>query len=465
MIAYILLLFEALWLHIRISSSRILSKRGICHMKQNKGPAALLPILVFLLIYIGTGVYYEYLRPQEGVQGFYVMSVVVAFMAAIAVALFQNRTVSFDEKMKICASGMGDDNILIMIFIFLLAGAFSGAASASGCAEDTANLLLSIVPGRLTVLGIFLIACVISMAMGTSCGTITVMGPLALGIANSAGLSVPLCFGALVGGSMFGDNLSFISDTTIAATKTQGCQMRDKFRENLLIALPAALITCVILLVVAWTGKPAAVGEYSFHMVRALPYFVILIAALAGINVFVVLSFGLVLCTIIGLATGSMDVHQLFLSMGTGTAGMYETIVVTILATALSALIKYNGGFETIIAFIQKYFHGSKGGQLGIILISMLMDISTANNTVAIVVTAPIAADIRKEYGITPQRTASLMDISTCIAQGIIPYGAQLLIAAGFAGVSSIQIMPYLFYPYLLFVCVLAATFFGKKEK
>ncbi len=427
-----------------------------------KGPAALLPILIFLIIYIGVGIYYEYIRPQEGVQGFYVMSVVVAFMAAIAVALFQNRSVSFDEKLKICASGMGDDNILTMIFIFLLAGAFSGVASASGCAADTANMLLSFVPNRLTVLGIFLISCIISMAMGTSCGTITVMGSLALSISQSAGLSLPLCFGALVGGSMFGDNLSFISDTTIAATKTQGCQMRDKFKENFIIALPAALITCAILLFIAWTGKPATVGEYSFNILRALPYFVILTAALAGINVFIVLGFGLILCTAIGLGSGSIDIHNVFISMGSGVSGMYETIVVTILATALSALIKYNGGFETIITFIKTYFHGSKGGQLGIILISMLMDISTANNTVAIVVTAPIATDIRKEYQITPQRTASLMDISTCIAQGIIPYGAQLLIAAGIAGISSIQIMPYLFYPYLLFVCVLVLTFFGK---
>lgn len=433
-------------------------------MKPKKGLAALLPILVFLIIYIGVGVYYEYIRPQEGVQGFYVMSVVVAFMAAIAVALFQNRSISFDEKLRICASGMGDDNILTMIFIFLLAGAFSGVASASGCAEDTANMLLSFVPGRLTVLGIFLIACIISMAMGTSCGTITVMGSLALSISQSAGLSLPLCFGALVGGSMFGDNLSFISDTTIAATKTQGCQMRDKFRENFFIALPAALITCVILLIIAWTNKAAAVGEYSFNIFRALPYFVILIAALIGINVFIVLGFGLLLCTAIGIFSGSIDIHNIFISMGSGVSGMYETIVVTILATALSALIKYNGGFEAIITFIKKHFHGSKGGQLGIILISMLMDISTANNTVAIVVTAPIATDIRKEYEITPQRTASLMDISTCIAQGIIPYGAQLLIAAGIAGISSIQIMPYLFYPYLLFICVLVATFIGKKH-
>ena len=433
-------------------------------MKQKKGAAALLPILVFLVIYIGTGVYYEYLKPQEGVKGFYVMSVVVAFMASLAVALFQNRSVSFDEKLKICASGLGDDNILTMIFIFLLAGAFSGVASASGCADDTANLLLSVVPGRLTVLGVFLIACIISMAMGTSCGTITLMGTLTLGVAQSAGLSVPLCFGALVGGSMFGDNLSFISDTTIAATKTQGCQMKDKFRENFRIALPAALVTCVILLVIAWMGKPAAAGEYSYHIVRALPYFIILIAALAGINVFLVLGLGLALCAAIGLGTGSIDIHNVFISMGTGVSGMYETIVVTILATALSALIKFNGGFEAIIAMIKNHFHGSKGGQLGVILISMLMDISTANNTVAIVVTAPIATDIRKEYDISPQRTASLMDISTCIAQGVIPYGAQILIAAGYAQVSSIQIMPYLFYPYLLLVCVLAAIFIRKRN-
>lgn len=438
--------------------------RGIYSMKRNKRASALLPILVFLIIYIGVGVYYEYIRPQEGVQGFYVMSVVVAFMAAMAVALFQNRSVSFDEKMKICASGMGDDNILIMIFIFLLSGAFSGVASASGCATDTANLLLSIVPGRLTVLGIFLVACMISMAMGTSCGTITVMGSLALGISQSAGLSLPLCFGALVGGAMFGDNLSFISDTTIAATRTQGCQMPDKFRENFLIAMPAALITCVILLLIAWTGKPAAVEEYSYTIIRTLPYLIILVTALAGVNVLMVLGIGLVLCTVIGLGTGSIDLHNVFISMGTGVSGMYETIAVTILATALAALIKYNGGFETIIAFIRKYFHGIKGGQLGIMFISILMDISTANNTVAIVVTAPIAADIRKEYDITPQRTASLLDISTCIAQGIIPYGAQLLIAANIAGIASLQIMPYLYYPYLLLLCTLAAIFIKRQK-
>ncbi|MBS6395582.1 MAG: Na+/H+ antiporter NhaC family protein [Clostridiales bacterium] len=434
-------------------------------MKKNKKALALLPILVFLVIYIGVGVYYEYINPQEGVQGFYVMSVVVAFMAALAVALFQNRSVSFDDKMKICASGLGDDNILIMIFIFLLAGAFSGVASASGCAEDTANLLLSIVPGKLTVLGIFLIACLISMAMGTSCGTITVMGSLAFSISQSADISLPLCFGALVGGAMFGDNLSFISDTTIAATKTQGCQMKDKFRENFIIALPAALITCVILLLIAWNGNSAdALVIPSYNIARALPYFVILAAALAGINVFIVLGCGLLLCSVIGLGSGSIAVQGVFSAMGSGVSGMYETIAVTILATALSALIKYNGGFEAIIAFIKKYFHGAKGGQLGIILISMLMDVATANNTVAIVVTAPIATDIRKEYHITPQRTASLLDISTCIVQGIIPYGAQLLIAAGIAGISSIQIIPYLFYPYLLLVCVLVAVFAGKKS-
>ncbi|MDO4261462.1 MAG: Na+/H+ antiporter NhaC family protein [Eubacteriales bacterium] len=433
-------------------------------MGKNNKAAALLPVLVFLIIYIGAGIYYEYIDPAEGVQGFYVMSVVVAFLAALGVALFQNRSASFDENMRICASGLNDSNILIMILIFLLAGAFGGVASASGCAEDTANLLLSIVPGRLSILGIFLIACLISMAMGTSCGTITVVGALAVSISRSAGLSLPMCFGALVGGSMFGDNLSFISDTTIAATKTQGCQMKDKFRENFKIAFPAALITCAILLFLALSGEAAELPAASYNLLRALPYFAILIAALAGVNVFLVLGGGLLLCTVIGMCTGSIDLRGVFLAMGSGVTGMYETITVTILAAALAALIRHGGGFEAVKGLIQKYFHGSRGGQLGIILISMLMDAATANNTVAIVVTAPLATDIRKEYGISPQRTASLLDISTCIAQGIIPYGAQLLIAAGIAGISSIQIIPYLFYTYLLLLCVLAAVFFDRRN-
>lgn len=433
--------------------------------KNKKGRAgALLPIAVFLMTYIGVGVYYEYIRPTEGVQGFYVMSVSVAFMIALLVALLQTRGVSFDEKMKICASGLGNENILTMIFIFLLAGAFSGVAQASGCAEDTANLLLNFVPGNLTVLGIFLIACLISMAMGTSCGTITVMGTLAVTISHSAGLSLPLCFGALVSGAMFGDNLSFISDTTIAATKTQGCQMRDKFRENFVIALPAAIVTGILLLVISLRGESAEVMKYSYHILRALPYFAILIAALAGINVFIVLGSGLAICSLIGLATGSLEVQGIFTAMGAGVSGMYETILVTVLASSLSALIKYNGGFEAIIAFIKAHFHGSKGGQFGIAAISALIDVATANNTVAIVVTAPIATDIREEYGITPQRTASLMDIFTCISQGIIPYGAQLLIAAGIAGISSIQIIPFLFYPFFLLISAVAAIVFGKSK-
>lgn len=432
-------------------------------MKQKRNLWALFPIFVFLAVYLGVGIFYEYIHPKEGVQGFYVMSVVVAFMAAMAVALIQNTSVSFDEKIRICAADLGDDNILTMIFIFLLAGAFSGLASASSCAFDTANLLLSIVPKQFTVLGIFLISCLISMAMGTSCGTITVVGPLAVTISQTANLSIALCFGALVGGAMFGDNLSFISDTTIAATKTQGCEMKDKFKENFRIAFPAALLTCMILLIFSFSGTAAEFSGYDFYLLRALPYFAILVAAIMGCNVFLVLSLGIFLCTVLGFFTGSLTPTEMLLSIGSGVSGMYETIVVTILATSLSALIKYNGGFEIIISFIKKHFHGIKGGQLGILLISMLMDLSTANNTVAIVVTAPIAADIRKEYGVSPQRTASLLDIATCITQGMIPYGAQLLIASGLAGISALEIIPYLFYPFLLLGCVLLAIFFDTK--
>jgi Na+/H+ antiporter NhaC len=434
-------------------------------MNKPKRASALLPILIFLIIYIGCGVYYEYINPQEGVKGFYVMSVVVAFVIALTVALLQNRSVKFDDKIRICAKGVGDDNILTMIFIFLLAGCFSGLASATGCAADTANLLLSIIPANFTVPGIFIISCIISMAMGTSCGTITVMGTLTLSIAQTAELSIPLCFGTLVGGAMFGDNLSFISDTTIAATKTQGCLMKDKFRANLKIALPAAIVALVILILVSLNGGTAEFERAPFNIVRALPYFLILIAALAGINVFIVLGIGVLLCAFVGLLTGSASVDVVLSSMGSGVSGMFETIIVTILVASLGALIKYNGGFEVILDFIKKHFKGQKGGQLGIAAISSIMDIATANNTVAIVVAAPIARDIRTEYGISPQKTASLLDIFTCVWQGIIPYGAQLLIASSIAGVSSMQIIPYLFYPFLLFISAILFICLEKDSK
>lgn len=433
--------------------------------KKKPNAKALLPILVFLVLYLGSGIYYEYINPPEGGMGFYIMSVVVAFVIALVVAFLQNKELKFDDKIHVCAQGIGDDNITTMLFIFLLAGAFSGIASASGGASSTAQLLLDIIPANFAIPGLFIIACLISMAMGTSCGTITVLVPIAAKVAATAGLSLPLCVAAVVGGSMFGDNLSFISDTTIAATKTQGVQMKDKFKANFKIALPAAVVTLAILIVICLTGDSAPIQAEEYNVWQAIPYFVVLIAALCGINVFIVLGAGTILSFLAGLFTGSLTVDTALSALGTGTSGMFETMVVAILVAAIGALIKENGGFESILGFIRRTFKSNKGGALGIGLLVSLMDIATANNTIAIVVSGPLAKDISEEYEIAPERAASLLDIFSCVWQGIIPYGAQLLIAAGLAGISSLQIIPFLFYPFLLLVCGLVSILFEKKKK
>ncbi|MEI3518627.1 MAG: Na+/H+ antiporter NhaC family protein [Clostridia bacterium] len=309
-------------------------------MKKESNAAALLPIVVFLIFYLGSGIYFEYIHPVEGGMGFYIMSAVVAFMFGLVVAFIQNRDLDFDEKIKICATSIGDENITTMLFIFLMAGAFSGVAQGAGGATSAANLLLSIIPADFAIVGLFVIACIVSMAMGTSCGTISVIVPVAMNVALGADLNLPLCVGAVIGGSMFGDNLSFISDTTIAATKTQGCKMKDKFRENFPIAFPAAIITIIILIVISIKNGGADVGQFDYNIWQALPYFGILVIALCGINVFIVLGAGIVSYFIVGIATGAATVAETFSSMGGGVSGMYETMIVTILVASMSGLIK-----------------------------------------------------------------------------------------------------------------------------
>lgn len=425
---------------------------------------ALLPIIVFLVLYLGSGIYFEYIHPAKGQMGFYVMSVVVAFVIALVVAFLQNPKLSFDQKIHACAQGIGDDNITIMLFIFLMAGAFSGIASASGGATSTANLLLDVIPANFAIPGLFIIACLISMAMGTSVGTITVLVPIAFSVAHSAGLNMPLCIATVVGGAMFGDNLSFISDTTIAATKTQGVEMKDKFKVNFKIALPAAIATLGILVVLGIRGGSADLGHFDYNIWQAIPYFAVLIASLCGINVFIVLGCGTVLSGIVGVATGSLTVASAFSSMGTGTTGMFETMIVTILVASIGALMKEYGGFEFILQLIKKNFKGTKGGMFGIGFLTSLMDIATANNTVAIVMAGPIAKDISNEFNIDPKKTASLLDTFSCVWQGIIPYGAQLLIAASLAKITSVSIIPYLFYPFLLLICVVGSILLDKTK-
>lgn len=432
------------------------------HRKKQSNPKALIPILVFLVLYLGSGIYFEYIHPVKGEMGFYIMSVVVAFGLALIVAFLQNPSLSFDEKIHICARGIGDDNITIMLFIFLMAGAFSGIANQAGGVESTANLLLNIIPGRFAIPGLFVIACLISMSMGTSVGTITVLVPIAASVAKTAEFYLPLCVGTVVGGAMFGDNLSFISDTTIAATKTQGVEMKDKFRANIRIALPAAVLTLAILCVIALNGGKAELGNYPFQFGLALPYFAVLVMALLGTNVFVVLGVGILLFLIMGGLLGELSFATAFSSMGTGTSSMFETMIVTILVASISALMEEYGGFEAILELIRKFSHSKRGAMFGIAFLTGLMDIATANNTVAIVVAAPIAKTVSTEYQIQPQKTASLLDTCSCIFQGIIPYGAQLLIAASLSGVSTVSIIPYLFYPFLLLIFVVLSIVFDR---
>lgn len=422
---------------------------------------ALLPIIVFLVIYLGVGIYYEYINPPEGGMGFYIMSVVVAFMIALTVAFIQNGRLSFNSKLEVCAKGIGDANITMMIFIFLIAGAFSGIASEAGGAESTANLLLDIIPPQFAMPGLFIIACIISMAMGTSCGTISVLVPIALSVASSAHLNMPMCVATIIGGSMFGDNLSFISDTTIAATRTQGVEMKDKFKANFKIALPAAILALVIIVIISLAGDTSKLEHFDFNMVQAIPYFLVLIAAIIGINVFIVLGGGIILFVIAGIATGSLTLDTTLSSMGSGVSGMFETIIVTILVASIGALMKEFGGFEFILQSIKKMFKSRAGGEFGVGVLTSVMDIATANNTVAIVMAGPIAKEVSEEYDIKPERTASLLDIFSCVWQGIIPYGAQLLIAAGLAGVSSMKFIPFLFYQFLLLIAVIISIIVG----
>ena len=417
-------------------------------------PAALLPIALFLLIYLGNGIYFEYISKAEGQMGFYVVSVVLEFSMALIAAFLQNPKQSFEDKIHICAQGIGDDNIVIMLFIFIMAGAFSGIASEAGGAASTANLLLSIIPGRFAVPGLFVISCLISMAMGTSVGTITVITPIACAVSNSGGLPLTLCVGVVVGGAMFGDNLSFISDTTIAATKTQGVEMKDKFRTNIRVALPAAVITFVILLIYAVVSRGAEIGTFDYNIWQALPYFIVLALSIMGINVFVVLMVGSVLFILVGMFTGSLTYATALSSMGSGISGMFETMIVTVLVASIAALMKENGGFAAILSLIRKSADSRRGGMFGIAFLTAFMDVATANNTVAIVIAAPIARDISREYNVKPRITASLLDTCSCIMQGIIPYGAQLLVAAGIAGVASFSLIPFLIYPFILAVFV-----------
>ena len=428
---------------------------------------ALLPIGVFLVLYLGLGILFEY---GMGIpMGFYNIPVVVIFLVALLVACFQNRKLPFDDKLTIMGRGMGDKTIVTMVLIFMVAGIFVGTVGRDS-AESVAYLLLSVVPVQFAVAVLFVVSCFVSLSMGTSVGTITLITPIAVAVSSASGFSLPLCVASVMGGAMFGDNLSFISDTTIAACQGQGCQMKDKFRENFKIALPAAIVSLVIILALSFGADLGGSVVHEYDLIQLIPYLIVLIGGIIGVNVFVVLLLGILSGSIIMVATGATAATDLLANMGSGAAGMFETTMVALLVSAICALIREYGGFVALLNGIKSLFKSKKGGQLGMGLLVGAMDIATANNTVAIVISNPIAADMAKTYGISKRKTASLLDTFSCVIQGILPYGAQMLVAIsaatelGFA-VSAFQIIPFLFYPFLLLISSLVFIFIVPDKK
>ena len=418
--------------------------------------SALLPILLFLILFIGVGV----------ITGdFYVMPAVVGFLIALIFAFLQNPKQKFEEKLSILARGAGDENIMIMVVIFLMAGAFSASVKAAGGADATVNFGLSILPSGVAVLGVFLIGCFISTSMGTSVGTIVALAPIATGISDKTGIPMALCIGAVVSGAMFGDNLSMISDTTIAATRTQGCEMKDKFRENFKLCLPAAIIAAAIFLFQTMGGNYAVTGELTYEFIRIVPYLFVLIGALLGLNVLILLASGTILSLAVGLFYGDFAFLDIFTIMGEGVSSMFEISIISILVGAIIALVRENGGVDWVLYVIRKRIKTPRGAEIGIAALSGLVDCATANNTVAIVIASPIAKEIADEYHIDPKRTASLLDIFTSVCQGLIPYGAQLLYAADLSGLTPFDIIPNCYYPVLMAISALLFIFFGKRNK
>lgn len=429
--------------------------------------AALLPIGVFLVLYLGMGITFEYVMKIP--MGFYNVPIVVVFLVALLVACLQNPNLKFDQKLEIMGRGIGDKNIVTMILIFLCAGIFVGVVGRSS-AESVAYFVLSIIPPRFAVCVIFLVSCFVSTAMGTSVGTITLLTPIAVAVSTASGFALPLCVGSVVGGAMFGDNLSFISDTTIAACNGQGCAMKDKFSTNFAIVLPAAIVTLVLIFILSLNTDISTIEIKEYNLVQTIPYILVLAGGIIGINVFVILLIGILTGAVIMLATGALDFPMMLAQMGGGAVGMFETSMVAILVSAICALIKEHGGFDALLNGIKKVFRGKRGGQLGMGLLVGAMDIATANNTVAIVMANPIAKEMAKDYGISKRKTASILDTFSCIFQGVIPYGAQILVAISAVNtmgleISAFDIMPNLLYPYMLLLSSLVFMFFVPEKK
>lgn len=415
---------------------------------------ALSPLVVFLVLYLVTSIV---------AQDFYKVPIAVAFLVSSVYSLLTVKG-TMNERIGIFAKGAGNPTMVLMLAIFILAGAFAASAKTMGAVDATVNLALNYLPEQAILPGIFLASCFISLSIGTSCGTIAALTPLAVGIAQQSGISVPLMVGLVVGGTYFGDNLSFISDTTIVATQTQGCNMKDKFHVNIRIVAPVALLMLVVYFFLGTSlNTSAEVSEVNFWLV--LPYLAVVILAVCGINVLLTLTIGIILTGIIGISHGAYDVFGWFSAMNEGMMGMSELIIVTILAGGMLEIIRHNGGINLIIKTLTRNIKGARGGEMSIAALTCLVNICTANNTVAIITTGPIAKDVATRFGIDPRKSASILDTASCFTQGLLPYGAQVLIAAGLSGLNPIIIIPHLFYPMLIGIALVLAILFRYPRK
>lgn len=421
-------------------------------MEQTPKPSllALSPLFIFLGVYLVTSLI---------VNDFYKVPITVAFIISSISAICMTRHLPLSERISHFSGGASNKNILLMIWIFILAGAFAQSAKAMGAIEATVNLTLHILPDNLLLAGIFLAACFISLAVGTSVGTIVALTPVAVGIAERTGIELPFMVAVVIGGAFFGDNLSFISDTTIAATKTQGCDMKDKFKVNSMIVMPAAILL-FLYYIFAGINIPAVPQTTTVEWIKVVPYLIVLGTALAGINVMVVLFMGILTSGIIGMLTSGFGLFGWFGAMGTGVTGMGELIIITLLAGGMLEMIRYNGGIDYIINRLTRNVNSKRAGELSIAGLVCLANLCTANNTIAVITIGPIAKKIAGRFGIDCRKSASILDTFSCFIQGIIPYGAQMLMAAGLAAISPLSIIRYLYYPVLIGICALLAILF-----
>ena len=424
-------------------------------MTNKKGIIALSPLIVFIVLYLVTSVI---------ARDFYKVPITVAFLATSIYAIIVTGKGSLEQRVDTFCKGAGTSNIMLMLLIFILAGAFASSAKGMGSIDATVAATLHILPGNMILAGLFLAACFISLSIGTSVGTIVALVPIAAGLASQTGSSVAFLTAIVVGGAFFGDNLSFISDTTIMATKTQGCKMSDKFKVNIYIVIPAALLVCVLYIFLGQSvGSPATLEDVNIW--KVLPYLVVLVTAVFGLNVLAVLTIGIILSSVIGMIDGSYDIYSLMAAMGEGILGMSELIIVTMLAAGLLSMISTAGGIDFIIQKMTSHIHGKRGAELSMGVLVALVDTCTANNTIAILTVGDISRKIAEKYGVDARKAASILDTFSCFMQGVIPYGAQMLIAAGLAKLNPIEILPYLYYPATMGLFALASILFRFPKK